>query len=89
MFQGCTSLTTASNLSAKTLTSRCYYDMFNGCTRLSSVTCYATDISATDCTKRWLNNVAASGDIFIDGSMQSVWPTGVDGIPAGWTAWGD
>lgn len=36
MFFGCTSLTTASKLPAKTLTSSCYDYMFYGCTSLTT-----------------------------------------------------
>ena len=52
MFQGCTSLTTAPELPATTLTTNCYQSMFDGCTSLTVVPelpattlaqgCYAT-----------------------------------------------
>ena len=37
MFNGCTSLTTAPELSATTLADSCYYYMFHGCTSLTAV----------------------------------------------------
>lgn len=83
MFFGCTNLTTAPDLSASTLVNRCYMDMFEGCTSLNSITCLATDISATDCTYNWVNNVASSGT-FVKAESMSSWTTGVNGIPAGW-----
>jgi len=84
MFRGCTSLTTAPELPATTLASYCYYHMFYGCTNLNSITCLATDISARDCTRDWVNGVASSGTFTRDEPMTS-WTSGVNGIPNGWT----
>ena len=83
MFYGCTSLTTAPALPAKTLVEYCYQSMFYGCTSLNNVTVYADDISATDCTYYWLSNVASSGTFRNLSSV--IYPTGVSGIPSGWT----
>ena len=83
MFYGCTSLTTAPALPAKTLAESCYYSMFNGCSKLNSITVYANDVSATDCTTDWLSGVAATGTFRNLGS--ATYPTGADGIPTGWT----
>ena len=58
--------------------------MFNGCTNLNSITCLATDISASSCTTNWLKNVAATGTFYKASSMTS-WESGVSGIPTGWT----
>jgi len=84
MFQGCTSLTTAPELPATTLTNSCYYAMFSYCTNLNSITCLATDISATYCTNGWLNNVSSTGT-FTKATSMSSWPTGNSGIPNNWT----
>ena len=91
MFYGCTSLTTAPILPATELKTQCYYCMFLNCSKLNSVTCLATDISASNCTGSWLNNVAASGTFYKALTMNS-WPVGpqgtygnVSGIPSGWT----
>ena len=84
MFEGCASLTTAPELPATTLAEKCYYGMFWGCTSLNSVTCLATDISASDCVNNWLDNVAASGT-FIKAAGMTDWPSGANGIPSGWT----
>ena len=54
MFLGCKSLTTAPELPAPTLKSYCYYDMFQDCIKLNEVTCLATNITADNCTTRWL-----------------------------------
>ena len=63
MFRDCSSLTTAPELPATKLTNYCYYTMFFGCSKLSSVTCLATDISATDCTKGWLTNAGLDASV--------------------------
>ena len=83
MFSGCTSLTTAPVLPATTLAEDCYYQMFSGCSSLNSVTCLATDISATDCTSGWLGNISTNGTLITPNC--SMWASGDDGIPAGWT----
>ena len=79
-----TAITTAPLLPAATLTNACYGYMFNGCTHLNSITCLATDITATDCTKQWVSGVAATGTFTKAASMSS-WTTGTSGIPTGWT----
>ena len=84
MFHSCSSLAQAPNLPAATLVNKCYQSMFYGCSSLSEVTCLATDISATDCTASWMNGVASTG-IFHKASGMNDWPTGVSGIPSGWT----
>ena len=84
MFYGCTSLEDAPALPATTLMEECYYEMFEGCTRLNEITMLATDISATDCLKNWVKDVAATGTFKKDASMTSL-PTGDSGIPSGWT----
>lgn len=84
MFEGCTKLTTAPDLKAETLVDYCYDRMFMGCTSLNAVTCLATDINATGCTKNWLDGVAATGT-FTKASSMGSWTTGANGIPSGWT----
>ena len=84
MFYGCTALTAAPELPAMTLAYGCYASMFSGCTSLNSVTCLATDISASYATNLWLNNVAATGT-FIKAPGMTGWSTGTSGIPDGWT----
>ena len=84
MFYGCTSLTTAPDLPATTLVPGCYQWMFRGCSHLNYIKCLATDISATQCTYGWVQNVAATGTFVKDPNM-SDWETGNNGIPSGWT----
>ena len=83
MFYGCTSLTTAPALPAKTLAESCYYYMFQNCASLNSITVYADDISALNCTTDWLSNVASSGTFHNLGS--ATYPRNGNGIPTGWT----
>ena len=84
MFSYCSSLTTAPELPATVLVSNCYYGIFQGCSKLNNVTVYANDISATNCTFRWLNNVASTGTFRNLGS--AIYPTNSpSGIPSGWT----
>ena len=83
MFRGCTSLTTAPELPATTLADYCYDSMFYGCSKLNSLTVYAQDISASNCTTNWLSGVASSGTFRNLGT--ATYPTGASGIPSGWT----
>jgi hypothetical protein len=85
MFKDCTGLTAAPELPATELTYYCYQSMFSGCTKLASVTCKATDISASDCTTDWLKDVAATGT-FTPADNTVAWvKDSPNGIPTGWT----
>jgi len=84
MFADCTSLVNAPDLPATTLADSCYYYMFGGCTSLNYIKCLATDISASNCTSKWVSGVAATGT-FIKNPNMSSWTTGINGIPNGWT----
>ena len=84
MFNGCTSLTTAPALPAATLTEDCYRYMFQNCSSLNHIECFATNISALNCTTDWVNGVASTGTFVKDPSMSS-WTTGNNGIPDSWT----
>ena len=84
MFYNCTSLVTAPELHATTLYRNCYCYMFRGCSNLNNITMLATDISATDCLYNWVSGVASTGTFTKAASMTSL-PSGVDGIPSGWT----
>ena len=84
MFARCTSLTVAPELPAADLADKCYKGMFVDCTKLSNITMLATNISATDCLKDWVDGVAATGT-FTKASSMTTLPSGKDGIPTGWT----
>lgn len=83
MFMGCSSLTEAPELPATTLTEWCYYQMFINCSNLTSITCLATNKSASLCTREWVKGVASSGT-FVKAANAS-WATGDSGIPNNWT----
>ena len=84
MFRGCIKLTSAPVLPATTLVYWCYNNMFRDCKNLNYIKCLATDISATDCIYNWVDGVASTGTFVKNPNMTS-WPTGVNGIPTGWT----
>ena len=83
MFFGCSSLTTAPELPATTLAEGCYQEMFCYCSSLTYIKMIATDVSANGCLSSWVTDVASSGTFVKDAS--TTLPTGVDGIPDGWT----
>ena len=83
MFTWCRNITTAPNLTATTLANYCYSSMFSGCTKLNSIRMLAIDISATECLKYWVADVASSGTFYKAAGVTI--PTGDSGIPSGWT----
>lgn len=84
MFRDCTSLTASPAIKAKTFATNSCYTMFSGCSSLNSMTVYANDKSATDCTKSWLTNVASSGTFTNYGSATYT-TNNASGIPSGWS----
>ena len=82
MFKNCTSLTTAPELPATTFVDSCYYQMFYGCTKLNYIKCLATNV-VYNSTTDWVKGVASTGT-FVK-NPNKTWPTGVNGIPSGWT----
>ena len=82
MFRGCSSLIKAPELPASTLAEWCYFQMFYNCSSLNYIKCLATDISASDSTTQWVENVAPSGTFV--GYGVANWTIGVDGIPNSW-----
>ena len=83
MFRGCTSLTQAPELPATTLADSCYSYMFYGCSNLNEVRIAATT-TATNALNKWLSGVATTGNFYCDPNA-TIFPTGVSGIPEGWT----
>ena len=82
MFQNCSKLTTAPDLPAATLAYQSYQNMFNG-TKVNRVKCLATNISASNCTRSWLN--ASSTGTFIKHPDMNDWSRNTSGIPTNWT----
>lgn len=83
MFDGCSALTEAPELTAKVLYNSSYRSMFRGCSNLAYIKCLATDLSANASVYGWVEGVAATGT-FVKAAGSS-WPNGQSGIPAGWT----
>lgn len=84
MFRYCSGLTNVSVLNAPTLVTDCYKGMFIDCTSLNYIKCLATSgINASSSVNVWTDNVAATGT-FVK-AAGSVWETGTNGIPSGWT----
>ena len=83
MFYGCTSLMQAPELPATTLTNYCYSNMFEGCSKFKEVRIAATT-TKTGALDSWLNGVATTGNFYCDPNA-TIFPTGVSGIPEGWS----
>jgi hypothetical protein len=61
MFSGCTALTQAPELPAKTLKGNCYQNMFSGCTNLNNINVNFFEWIPTNATNGWVTNVSSSG----------------------------
>lgn len=83
LFRNCSKLVNAPELPAKVLVEGCYRSTFQGCSKLNNITVYADDISATNCTFRWLYNVASEG-IFNNYGSATYTVDSPSGIPTGW-----
>ena len=84
MFANNRNLIAAPELPVATLVEGCYNSTFLGCNSLYYIKCLATDISATNCTLRWVNGVSPTGT-FVRKYRFNGWSEGIDGIPTGWT----
>ena len=86
MFNGCKGIEKAPELPAPTLEKNCYQEMFYDCSKLNSVKCLATDISAENSTKDWLGKAGseATSEKVIE-TVVPMTPNSDDGVPAGWT----
>lgn len=82
MFKRCTTLVKAPDLLANRVGDSCYSQMFLGCTSLNYVKMIAT-YAYYNGFNQWLQDVAASGTLVK--SEVLVLPSGVNGIPEGWT----
>lgn len=78
-----TAITRAPELRAPVLADNCYYGMFYQCSQLNYIQCFATDVSASGCTEKWVQGVATSGT-FVKNSTMNKWVIGNNGIPTGW-----
>lgn len=83
MFYGCTNLIKGPTLPATTLAANSYRQMFFNCNNLNNIKCLATNLSANDCLTNWMYGVSNTGTFYKKSGV--TWPTGINGIPTGWT----
>lgn len=83
MFRDCIRLTTAPDLPATTLVTRCYQDMFRSCNSINYIKVYATNWNSNNALN-WVSDVEETGTFYKPSSNNSI-PSGVSGIPDGWT----
>jgi hypothetical protein len=57
--------------------------MFRNAASINHITCMATSISASGATSVWVSCVSPTGT-FVENENVS-WPSGINGIPTGWT----
>jgi len=83
MFSGCKGIEKAPELPAPTLEKGCYKDMFSGCSKLASVKCLATDLSAEGSTDGWLANAGTEAKTtpVIETAKGANWEAVPDAIP--------
>ena len=84
MFELCSKLTTPPVIKATTFAENSCTAMFRSCASLNNITVCANNKSATDCTKQWLKNVAATGTFYNYGTATYTIDSD-SGIPVGWT----
>lgn len=84
LFRACTNLKAAAPiLPAPVLVQECYRQMFSD-SKVSTITCLATDVSAQDCLNNWMSNIAGGGT-FYRATGATHFAKGQNGIPNSWT----
>lgn len=85
LFRQCSNLASpAPELPAPTLVKECYRQMFAN-TKITSLVCLATDISAENCTNEWMAGVSNNDScIFYKASTMNSWERNSSGIPNKW-----
>ena len=81
LFENCVHLESAPDIFLYEINDYQCLNMFKGCTNLRYIKC-TTDYNA-NCFGNWVNGVATSGTFVKKRGVE--WPTGVNGIPTGWT----
>ena len=79
MFNGCTSLATAPELPATTLTYNCYFRMFNGCTSLTQAPKLPATNLASHCYYYMFSNCPMFSTVKMKASMNGVYNTSTHG----------
>lgn len=86
LFYNCPYIVTAPELPATTLVQSCYEGMFSECYNLNNIKCLATSgIDVNRSTQYWTTYAPSTGTFYCAQGMSKVWPTGISGIPEGWT----
>lgn len=86
LYNGCTSLVSASKLLATKLRTESYYQMFRNCASLKYIYMLATDVSATNCMYGWTYGVTNTSDGVFVKHIDAQWTTtGNNGVPSNWT----
>lgn len=83
MFNGCSNLETAPILKAENAKTACYQQMFTNCGSLKEIKVKLKRLSSESDLFRWVDSVASTGDFYCPAELTI--PTGVSGIPSGWT----
>lgn len=81
MFLNCTSLEIGPEILATKLNYLTCVNMFKGCSKLKYIKCLATNMYNS--TGNWVEGVASTGTFYKATGVN--WPTGISGIPSGWT----
>lgn len=84
LFGGCSNLKEGPELPATTLELQCYVYMFYGCSSLNYIKCLATTGVNSSNLSNFTYGVQTTAGTFVK-DANTTWPTGVDGIPSGWT----
>ena len=85
LFRECSNLAVAAPvLPAPTLVRTCYRQMFSK-SKVTSITCLATDISAFECITDWMSDMKTSNGTFYRAPGTTHFAPGQNGIPSGWT----
>ena len=84
MFWGCSGLTSAEVKVPEnyTIPNYAYRQLFTSCTNLTNIECLATSFN-TNSFNDWLSSASATGTFTKASGV--TWPSGVSGIPSGWT----
>lgn len=84
MLSNCSKLENSAILPAPTLVSNCYDLMYADSPKINYIKCLATSgFDATGCLSQWVIGVASTGTFVKAQGVE--WPSGVSGIPDGWT----
>ena len=83
MYYNCTNLRVASILLCNTIGSQACLNMYSNCGNINYIKCLATTIG-TYGTSAWVEGLSLTGT-FVKAAGMEDWPTGISGIPSGWT----